>query len=184
MKIIILFLYEVFSHSYSNSNIILKARVRTLFKDILKISQDEDFINHLEADPAMIIQFEEHGEPAPTLNDLHFDLLGDTHSIWNTTVFDMLRKEFLERERSQLWQLPIMSDDYIESIISDRFTRLKTVWMKGMRQLRLDGLTETDAEVQARLIESREVKLKSIRHRERRSTVSILNLNGNYLTLL
>lgn len=145
-----------------------------MFKDILKISQDDDFINHLEADPVSIAQFEELGEPAPSLDDLHFDLLGDTHSVWNTTIFDMLRKAFLEREKTQLWSLPTMSDEFIETLISDRFTRLKSVWMKGMRQPRHDGSIETDAEIQVRLIESRGAKLKVIRHRERRSTVSIL----------
>ena len=64
-----------------------------------------------------------------------------------------------------------MSDDYIETLIADRYTRLKTLWMTGMRQRRMDGSVENDADVEARLILSREERLKAIRHRERRSTV-------------
>ena len=73
----------------------VKARIRDMFKDILKISQDDEFINSSEADPITIAQFFEHGTPTPNLTDLHFDLLGDPDSTWNTMVFDMLRKEFL-----------------------------------------------------------------------------------------
>ena len=150
---------------------LLKARVRNMFKDLLGISQDDDFINHLEADPETIFQFEGSGEPMPDLKDIRFDLLGDPHSIWNTKIIDMLRLEFLRRETRQLFALPTMSDDYIESIISDRISRLKTVWMRGMRQRRANGTVENDLEVEARLMESREERLKGIRHWERRSTV-------------
>ena len=107
----------------------------------------------------------------PDLKDIRFDLLGDPHLIWNTKIIDMLRLEFLRRETKQLFVLPTMSDDYIESIISDRISRLKTVWMRGMRQRRANGTVENDLEVEARLMESREERLKGIRHRERRSTV-------------
>lgn len=171
MMILKLTMYELFSFHESILTL-SKARIRSLFKDILGISQDEDFINHSEAGIELIAQFEEHGEPAPNLADLHFDLYGDTRSIWNTTVFDMLRKEFLRREDNvQYYKLPTMSDDFLETLIVDRFTRLKQTWTKGERQFHPDGTTETDGEVQARLIASREVKLKAIRHRERRSTV-------------
>ena len=137
----------------------------------MKVLQDEDFINHAEAEPETIAHYEEHGNPVPDITDLHFDLLGDTHSVWNAKIFDMLRKEFIEREQKQIYPLPDMSDDYIETLIADRYTRLKTLWMTGMRQRRMDGSVEKDADVEARLILSREEQLKAIRHRKRHSTV-------------
>ena len=148
-------------------------RVRTLFKNILGITQDDEFINHEEADPTVISSFENTGVPKPTLNDLHFDMLGNVHSIWNTTIFHLLRIRFVEDEKTKGWQLPVMSDEYIESLISDRFTRLKAVWTQGSRQFRFDGHLETQEEIQARLVQSREERLKAARHRERRATVRV-----------
>ena len=88
-------------------------------------------------------------------------------------MFYLLRVRFIEEEKTKGWQLPVMSDEYIESLISDRFTRLKAVWTQGSRQLRFDGHLETREEIQARLVQSREERLKAARHRERQATVRI-----------
>ena len=44
----------------------------------MRISQDDDFINHAEADLSVVAEFKENGYPVPTLEDIHFDMTGDT----------------------------------------------------------------------------------------------------------
>lgn len=149
-----------------------KYRIRELFKTKLKITQDNDFVNHIEADPTDVASFLDRNEPKPDLNNLHFDLMGDSRSLWNNAAFNLLRLEFLKNEETQYYKLPKMSDDYLESLIKDRFTRLKSVWVNAERQIHPDGSLESIEDVEARLIQRRSERLKAARHRERRATVS------------
>ena len=151
----------------------------------MRISQDNDFINHAEADLSVVAEFEENVYPAPTLEDIHFNMTGDTRSLWNTKLFELLTVEFLRREnKEELYSLPTVSDEYLDTLIVDRFTRLKSVWTKGAAQIRIDGTTESQTQIQSRINEDRETKLKVVRHRERRSNVyafmSLMNFVDNF----
>ena len=106
----------------------------------MRISQDDDFINQAEADLLVVAEFEENGYSAPTLEDIHFNMTGDTCSLWNTKLFELLTVEFLRRENEEeLYSLPTVSDEYLDTLIVDRFTRLKSVWTKGAAQICIDG---------------------------------------------
>ena len=74
-----------------------------------------------------------------------------------------------------------MSDEYLDTLIVDRFTRLKSVWTKGAAQIRIDGTTESQTQIQLQINEDRETKLKVVCHRERCSNVHAFMLLMNFV---
>ena len=138
--------------------------------------------SHTEADLSVVAEFEENGYPAPTLEDIHFDMTRDTRSLWNTKLFELPTVEFLRRENEEeLYLLPTVSDEYLDTLIVDRFTRLKSVWTKGAAQICIDGKSESQTQIQSQINEDRETKLKVVCHRKRCSNVYAFMLLMNFV---
>ena len=53
--------------------------------------------------------------------------------------------------------------------------------MKGAAQIRIDGTTESQTQIQLQINEDRETKLKVVHHRERRSNVYAFMLLMNFV---
>jgi hypothetical protein len=143
-----------------------------LFKRCLNISQDTDFASLVPADPAAVAAFKDAGGEGPTLERLQFDVMGGLKSVWNVAAFDLLVDELASIRERENWDLPGRSHAYYLLMVTERFKRLCLEWKKMRPKIASDGSLETPVQVEERLNDGREARLRATRHLTRRSHVS------------
>ncbi|KIJ59115.1 hypothetical protein HYDPIDRAFT_33511 [Hydnomerulius pinastri MD-312] len=125
--------------------------VRRLFKDKFGILQDADFITHVSAAADDVHAFEYEDGAGPDVNALSFDLTHSYTSLWNSHILELLLRELQQRSEEDKWPAK-KPDNYIREILKNRYRRLRTTWLKAQPKLTVNGVLETPAEVEKRLL--------------------------------
>ena len=68
---------------------------------------------------------------------------------------------------------PALSYDLVQELVWNRFQHLMVVWQDAQLKTGIDGMGERPDELEMRLNESRDIKLKTYRHFTRRNSVSV-----------
>lgn len=118
-----------------------------------------------------VYAFENEDGASPDPDNLQFDLSRNHTSLWNTEVLETLLRQLQVRCKDEKWPIE-RSDNYIREILHDRYKRLRTTWLRAQPKLIRDGVTETPAEVEARMMRYLGELGKSHRQATRRRNVS------------
>ena len=68
---------------------------------------------------------------------------------------------------------PALSHDLVQELVWNRFQRLMVVWRDAQPKIGIGGMEEHPDELEMRLNENRDLKLKTYRHFTRRNSVSV-----------
>ena|ERR1700722_11265798 len=128
-------------------------------------------MGHETADPALVRAHKE-GLAEPDPNDLHFDMKAGPDSEWNTAVLDILLKTMKKMEKKSTLRYPHRSDAYFLDLVRDKYKRARSSWKRAQPKQTDMDIEETPAQVEDRLVTSKESQLKLARTRERRVAVS------------
>jgi hypothetical protein len=144
----------------------VKATCRSVFKKVFNVSCDDDFIGKETADPDDVEAFEVHGHPEPDVNNLLFDFRNGAQSTWNNAVVDILVALIAQRS------IVVKPESYLVELVVERYRRVRTSWLHGQPRTMAQGVSETPAAMEDRLVRAKDVQLKIARRRERRKKVS------------
>ena len=150
----------------------MQAEIRRLFKDVFKITQDTDFVAHIPAFADDVHAFEYEDGAGPDPDNLAFDLAHGTTSLWNSAVVEILLRMFQKRSSEEKW-LVTKPDNYVRLDLKNRYKKLRTAWLRGQPKLTRNGVLETPAEVEARLLEQMARLGKESRQATRRRNVGL-----------
>ncbi|KAG6372744.1 hypothetical protein JVT61DRAFT_7138 [Boletus reticuloceps] len=131
------------------------------------IGQDTDFLAHEPAPAQEVYSFEHEDGPGPSREFLAFDLSRSATSPWNSTILEILLREFQKTCTDEKWAIK-RSDNYVRELLKNRYKKLHTVWLKGQPKLLRDGRLETEEEVEARLLAEMDRQAKASRQATRR----------------
>jgi len=92
-------------------------------------------------------------------------------SQWNKTALQLMHVRLLEELEEDYEDVPERSEQYFAQLIQERFQRLVVVWKNAQPRLTTSGDKETYEAVETRMIEDKEIELKSCRHTTRRINV-------------
>ncbi|KAG6375694.1 hypothetical protein JVT61DRAFT_3268 [Boletus reticuloceps] len=145
--------------------------VRRLFKDEFGIMQDVDFVAHQPASLDDVQAYEHEDGPGPDPEQLAFDLSQGYNSPWNSSILESLLREFQARCKDESWPVK-KSDNYVRQALRNRYKRLRTTWLRGQPRLTSNGIVETPAEVEERMLEHLKQLGKASRQNTRRRNVS------------
>ena len=136
--------------------------------------EDDDFADHIPADRDVVNDFIYGGGPGPDIDDLHFDCRRGKGSPWNKKAIELIADELMNRvdeDPDRRW--PALSYDLVQELVWNRFQHLMVVWRDAQPKTGIDGMGERPDELETRLNESRDIKLKTYRHFTRRNSVSV-----------
>jgi hypothetical protein len=148
----------------------VQALVREVFKETLKIEQDEDIVSHQVALKEDIERYHEGHGNGPDPDNLRLDLKGEANSGWNSKVVQILRGKL--EPKTRYYELPTRSDRYLDDIIQAKFKRLRICWRQVQVRINEAGRLETPDELENRVQAKKDATLKSARHNTRRHSVS------------
>jgi len=148
--------------------------VRSLFKDVFEVNQDDDFALHDSVLPETARAYANDVGDGPKEADLHIDMTGGANSRWNKRVTEILLSKLKDSREEDQWQLPHHSDAYLEELIKERLKRIMKVWAASQCRQKLSGEVESWDEVKQRLIAQKEAQLLVNRHATRHRAVSRL----------
>jgi hypothetical protein len=153
-----------------------QASVRRLFKDVFRISQDEDFVDHITAGRQDVHDYEHADGEGPNKNDLHFDMERSPTSPWNKAILAILTDHLIEEREEQPVHLrpQVRPKPYISKMLLDKFRRCQKYWKAGRPQRIANGIQESYEDIEARLNEDGEKSRKYTRHNTRRRSVRIM----------
>lgn len=143
----------------------MKASCRKVFKEVFGVNCDGDFIRKETADPADVLAFEVYGDPEPDVNNLLFDFRSGAQSTWNSAVVDILVT--LLANTSSVSK----PDAYLVELVEERYGRVRASWRTGQLQT-YQGVSETPAAMEERVLKAKDEQLQIARRRERRKSVS------------
>lgn len=113
----------------------------------------------------------------PNLADLHFDVAKGMRSQWNKTALQLMHAKLRKELDEEYDQVPERSEQYFTQLIQERFQRLVVIWKNAQPHLTARGEIESYEAVEKRMIEDKDIELKSCRHTTRRINV------GHFLPL-
>jgi hypothetical protein len=141
----------------------------------LGIEQDSDITTKDSADLAVVEAYNNliDGADEPDVSALKLDMLGNTYSLWNKRIVELLVQKFdVEDENENEWGLPSRLNFYIQDIIKKQLRRFRMLWRCGQCQLKENGEMETENEWEERQWERQLERLKDARHLTRHQNVS------------
>jgi hypothetical protein len=139
----------------------MKALVRRLFKDMLKINQDSEIVLHEIIPPTLAIKYAEGQERGPDLNGLHLDMKGGLNSDWNVKTISLLAED-LELHR-KAFDLPERLETYREELVREKLKRLRVSWREFQPKTDEMGAEETPEALEACILEKHTVSSKQAR---------------------
>ena len=154
--------------------IVRQDEICDLFKEKFGYVEDEDFADHTPADQEDVDRFIHGGGSGPDIDDLHLDCRRGKGSGWNKMAMELMVDELMEKVKQdpdRRW--PTLSHDVVEELVWNRFKRLMTVWRDARPKTGVDGAMEDLNELERRLNDSRDDKLKVYRHFTRRNSVRV-----------
>jgi hypothetical protein len=144
----------------------MKASCRQVFKKVFGVNCDDDFIGKETADPADVLAFEAYGFPEPEANNLLFDFRNGPRTPWNNAVVDILVT--LLAKTSSVSK----PEAYLAELVEERYGRVRASWMTGQPRTTDQGVSESPAAMENRMVRAKDAQLKNARRRERRKSVS------------
>jgi hypothetical protein len=93
-------------------------------------------------------------------------------TVWNKEALGMLL-DMLREEEEEDDSIPRRSDDYLMTILSNRFTALQRPWKKSQKRKKSDGKMETPDETAERVYLEDLDERKANRKLQRRRSVSL-----------
>jgi len=149
--------------------------VRNLFEAVFDVTHEEDFAAHEPPSHEEIRSFNKGRGVGPNPDDLRVDMKGTMTSKWNEGVVDILLEKLLQKKVDpEFWgDMPERSDTYFEDLIIAKLTRARSVWRNAQQHLNEEGELESIAEVEKRMITTKEERDSRGRAYTRRKTVSV-----------
>lgn len=147
--------------------------VTAIMQEKFAVEQVEDYALHEPPEPAALRRYIQEEKGGPDLDDLRIDMRHKISSTWNQKVLEILLEAVLkEKATGEDWEdLPDRSDDYYMDIILDQMKRARTMWRNAQPKVLESGDVESLAEVEKRMVESKEVDQKRKRATMRRLSV-------------
>ncbi len=148
--------------------------MRSVFREILDITQDEDFVTHRAAERQRVTVYNTNPVPGsgPDVNNIQFDLGSDIKTAWNMVLFSHFCN-LIELRRAKDRVLPKRDAKYVMEMVINRFKSLKGVWTKSQQQLLADGDWETLEEAEQRYVEVGVARRDAARRNTRQVTVTL-----------
>jgi hypothetical protein len=120
---------------------------------------------------AALEQFAADPAKGPKLDNLHFDVKAGLRSEWNKKALQLMSAEFRKELEEDYENVPVRSPQYIEELIRERFRRLVNVWKRAQPQMTPSGELESHQAIEQRMMEDKDIELKTCRHITRRINV-------------
>jgi hypothetical protein len=149
-----------------------KALNRKLFHEAFGITKDENFAL---CDTVLMQQVHDwlNGRSeGPNPDNLQFDMTAKHHSPWNTVVIEHLTKLLQEKAR-EMGYLPERPEAYFRAMIQEKFKRCQRIWKRSRPTMDNDGFLESPEQLEKRITDLRDLKMKESRQMTRRRTVSL-----------
>lgn len=124
-------------------------------------------------------QFAADSQNGPDLADLHFDVAKGMRSQWNKTALQLMHDKLRKELDEEYENVPERSEQYLAQLIQERFQRLVVVWQNAQPHLTANGEIEDYEAIEKRMIENKDIELKSSRHTTRRLNVTSLTPTHN-----
>ena len=153
-----------------------------LFRDIFNVECDEDFVMHKSASMQAVHDWTNGRGSGPDPDDLQFNMRGLHHDPWNSKVVEILMGKFVEAADEA--GLPDRPDNYIKTMIGEKFQRCQKVWRRLRPQVTESGGLETPEDAEARVNDRKEVVMKAQRQATRRRNVSPPSFSLAHLLIL
>ena len=133
-------------------------------------------MGHESVDPALVGTYESGGA-GPDKHNLRFDMASGPKSQWNRAVLMILMKKLKKACKESRLRVPDRSEAYYLDILTDRYKRARSAWRRAQLKVTEADALETPAEVEERLLKSKEIQLRQARTRERRAAVRVFRLS-------
>lgn len=130
-----------------------------------------DFASHEPVSAQALERFEVDPQDGPDLDDLHFDVAKGMRSQWNKTALQLIQLRLGEELYEDGDDVPERSEQYLAKLIQERFQRLVVVWKNAQPLPNAGGEMESYEAVEKRMMEDKDIELKSCRHTTRRISV-------------
>ncbi|KAG1856270.1 hypothetical protein C8R48DRAFT_675071 [Suillus tomentosus] len=137
-----------------------KANVRELFYTAFHIVKDDEYMLHVTASREAISSFTHGLGPGPDPLELHWDMTTTHISQWNHKYTGMFEKDHSASRSRQ----SIIND------ITKKFNQCRHSWRKAQPHMLSDGTRETMQEVEDRLVDQTNERLRLTRVLTRRAT--------------
>ena len=124
-------------------------------------------------------QFAADSQNGPDLDDLHFDVAKGMRSQWNKTALQLMHTKLCKELDEEYEDVTERSEQYLTQLIQERFQRLVVVWKNAQPHLTANGETEDYEAIEKRMIENKDIELKSSQHMTRRLNVMSLTPTHN-----
>lgn len=145
-----------------------------MFKDVFKLSQDDDFVIQHGASAEEVNAFTTGRGAGPNPDNLRFDFIGRHSNAWNKTAVSLLAEEF-ERRRmltAEPLRLPKRPRAYVEKALTEKWQRCRQLWVNARPRMTDTGQIENEEQVEERISRRKADGMKSQRHNSRRTSVS------------
>lgn len=139
---------------------------------MFEIQQDEDFWLHASAPDHAVYLYNRNKGPGPSRDKPEFAIGQGIKQPWNQKVVAILVDKIMEKQTAETWGTPEHSAEYYQEMIEERSKRLLGVWREGQAKVLQGGQMETPQEVENRLGQLRDARLRVVRHSTRRRHVS------------
>lgn len=152
-----------------------QANVRELFYTTFDFAKDDEYMLHVTASCEAISSFTHGLGTGPDPLELHWDMTTTHNSKWNQKVIDILCSQYTSMFEKN--QLASRSRQSIIHDITKKFNQCRNSWRKAQPRMFNNGTRETMQEVEDRLVDQTNERLRLTRVLTRRATVSHLLLS-------
>jgi hypothetical protein len=151
-----------------------QANVQELFYTTFHFAKDDEYMLHVTASHEAISSFMHEAGTGPDPLELHWDMTTTHNSKWNQKVIDILCSQYTSMFEKNQWAS--RSRQSIIRDITKKFNQCRNSWRKAQPRMLNDGTRETMREVENRLVDQTNERLRLTRVLTRRATVSRLLL--------
>ena len=141
-------------------------------EEMFGVDTVDDYALHEPPNNFTLRLYAQDGKGGPNPDDLRIDMRNKISSEWNKKVMEILLAAVLKKRTGEAWKgIPNRSDDYFMEIIRDQMERARIIWRNAQPKRLESGQIESLAEVERRMVETRECSAKTRRANTRRMNV-------------
>jgi hypothetical protein len=145
---------------------------REVFRETFGIKNDDNFALCDSVSMQEVHDWLNNRGAGPDPNNLLFDMTAKHHSPWNTVVIEHLTK-LLQKKADEMGYLPERPEAYFRTLIQEKFKRGRRIWRVSRPILDNYGCLESPEQLEKRITDLRDSKMKESRQATRRRTVSV-----------
>ncbi|KAG1756940.1 hypothetical protein EDD22DRAFT_737882, partial [Suillus occidentalis] len=142
--------------------------VRELFYTTFHFAKDDEYMLHVTASHEAISSFMHEAGTGPDPLELHWDMTTTHNSKWNQKVIDILCSQYTSMFEKNQWAS--RSHQSIIHDITKKFNQCHNSWRKAQPRMLNNGTRETMREVEDRLMDQTNERLRLTRVLTRRAT--------------